>query len=91
VSVEFDVAPKDESPQAEPVIRDADIFEIARNVITETKYRSITNLAGKIARDMMSKYQKLAKAEVAVTRKQLFIPGFIDCSIEKVLLCREDM
>jgi dihydroneopterin aldolase len=89
-TVEFVISPEDESPKAEPVVRDADVYEIARNVMTETKYRSITSLAGKIAHDLIAEYGNATYATVAIMRKQLFIPGNVDYSVSEVSYTRED-
>jgi dihydroneopterin aldolase len=91
VTVEFDGGPSDVDPKAEPFVRDADIYEISRNVVMETKYRSIISLAAKIARDVMNEYAKAASATVAVKRKQLFIPGSVDSSMAEVSYSRADL
>jgi dihydroneopterin aldolase len=91
VTVEFDGDPSDVNPNAEPFVRDADVFEISRNVVMETKYRSIISLAAKIAHDVMAEYVKAASATVSVTRKQLFIPGSVDSSVAEVSCSRADL
>jgi dihydroneopterin aldolase len=91
VTVEFDGAPSDVNPEAEPLVRDADIFEISRNVVMETKYRSIISLAAKIAHDVMTEYARAASTTVSVTRKQLFIPGSVDNSAAEVSYSRADL
>ena len=91
VTIEFDGDPSDINPDSEPFVRDADVFEISRNVVMETKYRSIISLAAKIARDVMTEYAKAASATVSVTRKQLFIPGSVDNSSAEVSYSRADL
>jgi dihydroneopterin aldolase len=91
VTVEFDGDPSDVDSRSEPFVRDADIYEISRNVIMETKYRSIVSLAAKIARDVMTEYAKAAGATVSVTRKQLFIPGSVESSVTEVSYSRADL
>jgi dihydroneopterin aldolase len=91
VTVEFDGGLSDTNPNAEPFVRDADVFEISRNVVMETKYRSITSLAAKIARDVMTGYAKASDVTVSVTRKQLFIPGSADSSVAEVSFGRADL
>jgi dihydroneopterin aldolase len=91
VIVEFDGEPSDVKPHAEPFVRDAEVFEISRNVVMETKYRSITSLAAKIARDVMTSYARAASATVSVTRKQLFIPGNVESSVAEVSYNRADL
>jgi dihydroneopterin aldolase len=90
VAVEFDIDPSEDSPKTEPVVRDADVYEITRNVMLETKYRSITSLAGKIAHDLMAEFGKATKAAVSINRKQLFIPGNVDYGVAEVSYTRED-
>jgi dihydroneopterin aldolase len=90
VTVEFDGGPPDVDPWAEPFVRDADIYEISRNVVMETKYRSVISLASKIARDLMSEYAKASSATVSVMRKQLFIPGSVNASVAEVSYTRAD-
>ncbi|MDR3076653.1 MAG: dihydroneopterin aldolase [Synergistaceae bacterium] len=91
VAVEFDIEPEDDLTRTEPLVRDADMYEIARNVMTETKYRSISCLAGKIAHDLLAEYPKISKAGVSITRKQLFIPGNVDYSVTEVSCTRADL
>jgi dihydroneopterin aldolase len=91
VTVEFDDEPSDVNPSAEPLLRDADVFEICRNVMMETKYRSIISLAAKITRDVMMEYANAANATVSVTRKQLFIPGNAENSVAEVSYNRADL
>jgi len=91
VIVEFDVNPNDDVPNAEPVVRDADVYEITRNVIMETKYRSISSLAGRIARNMLASFGKVTHAKVAIKKKQLFIPGSVESVIVDVECSREDI
>lgn len=91
VTVEFDGDPSDVNPKAEPFVRDADIFEISRNVMMETKYRSVISLAAKIAHDVMTEYAKAAHVTVSITRKQLFIPGSVDSCAAEVSYSRADL
>jgi dihydroneopterin aldolase len=91
VTVEFDGDASDAHPKAEPFVRDADIYEISRNVVMETKYRSITSLAAKIAHDVMTEYAKASGAVVSITREQLFIPGNVDNSVAEVSYSRTDL
>jgi dihydroneopterin aldolase len=91
VTVEFDGDSSDVNPNAEPFVRDADIFEISRNVVMETKYRSIISLAAKIAHDVMTEYARAASATVSVKRKQLFIPGSVENSVAEVSYSRADI
>jgi dihydroneopterin aldolase len=91
-TIEFDMNPasvsqKDEPPQ----IRDADVFEITRNVMMETKFRSISNLAGKLAHDLLDEYAKALSVKICVTRRQLFIPGNVDSSVSEVTYSRSDI
>ncbi|MDR1134125.1 MAG: dihydroneopterin aldolase [Synergistaceae bacterium] len=91
VTVEFDGDPSDVNPKAEPFVRDADIYEISRNVMMETKYTSVISLAAKIAHDVMTEYARAVNAVVSVTRKQLFIPGSVDKSVAEVSCGRADL
>lgn len=91
VTVEFDGDPSDTNPKAESFVCDADIFEICRNVVMATKYRSIINLAAKIARDVMTEYANVTNATVSATKKQLFIQGSVDSSTAEVSYSRADL
>ncbi|MDR0654125.1 MAG: dihydroneopterin aldolase [Synergistaceae bacterium] len=91
VIVEFDDDPSDVDPDTEPFVRDADVYEICRNVVMETKYRSIISLAAKIAHDVMAEYAMAANTTVSVTRKQLFIPGSVENSVAEVSYSRADL
>ena len=91
VIVEFDDDPSDVDPDTEPFVRDADVYEICRNVVMETKYRSIISLAAKIAHDVMAEYAMAANTTVSVTRKQLFIPGSVENSVAEVSYSSADL
>jgi dihydroneopterin aldolase len=91
VTVEFDDDHSNVNPKAEPFVRDADIFEISRNVVMETKYKSIVSLASKIAHDVMAEYASAESATVSITRKQLFIPGSVDSNVAEVTYNRADL
>jgi dihydroneopterin aldolase len=88
--VEFEMAPGDDSPKAEPMIKDADVYEITRNVILETKYKSITGLAGKIAHDLIAEYSKASNVTVSIKRKQIFTSGNVDYAVAEVSCGRGD-
>ena len=89
-TIEFELNPADISPKDEPLIRDADVFEITRNVMMETKFRSISSLAGTIARNMLERVDKVESVTVCIDRKQLFIPGNVDSSVTEVTYTRSD-
>jgi dihydroneopterin aldolase len=91
VALEFEMGFGDDAPKIEPVSKDADVYEITRNVMTETKYRSITSLAGKIARNILARYATITNATVSITRKQLFIPGNVDYAVAEASCSREDL
>lgn len=91
VAVEFDMDLEEDSPKADPLVRDADVYEITRNIMMETKYRSITSLAGKIARDLLGSCKKAAKATVWITRRQIFIAGNVDSCVTEVSYTRDDL
>jgi len=90
VTVEFELDPDGISSKDEPFIRDADVFEITRNVMMETRFRSISSLAGTIARNILDEYKKALCVKVCINRKQLFIPGNVDSSITEVTCIRSD-
>ena len=89
-TVEFELDPADISQEDEPLIRDADVFEVTRNVMMETKFRSISSLAGTIARNLLEEYDKVLSVTVCIRRNQLFIPGNVDSSITEVTVARSD-
>jgi dihydroneopterin aldolase len=89
--VEFDMKAGDDSPKAEPMVKDADVYETTRNVMTQTKYRSITSLAGKIARNLLVECSKASSATVSIKRKQIFISGSVDYAVAEVSCSREDL
>jgi dihydroneopterin aldolase len=88
--VEFEMAPGDDSPKAEPMVKDADVYEITRNVMLETKYKSIASLAGKIARNLLAECSKASNVTVSIKRKQIFISGSVDYAVAEVSCRRED-
>ena len=90
VTVEFGLDPAGISPKDEPLIRDAGMYEITRNVMMETKFRSISSLAGTIARNLLKEYEKILSVTVCINRRQLFIPGNVDSSVTEVTFDRSD-
>jgi dihydroneopterin aldolase len=89
--LDFEMDQNDTLPKAEPVVKDADVYEITRNVMTETKYRSITSLAGKIAHDILTNYPRVDNATVSIAKRQLFIPGNVEKVVEEVSYSRKDL
>ena len=74
----------------EPHIRDAGVYDVTRNVIMETRFRSISSLAIMIARNMMEKFDKALGVVISIKRKQLFIPGNVDSSEIEISYSRAD-
>ena len=91
VSVEFELNPTAISQKDEPPIRDANVFEVTRNIMMENKFRSIADLAGTIARNLLEKYDKALSATISITRRHLFIPGNVDSSVTEVKYSRSDI
>jgi dihydroneopterin aldolase len=91
VAVEFEMDPAKISQKEEPPIRDASIYEITRNVMMENKFRSISSLAGTIARNLLNKYEKALGVTICINRRQLFVPGNLDSSITEVTCTRSDL
>ena len=90
VTAEFELDPAGMSQKDEPMVRDAGIFEITRNVMMENKFRSISSLAGTIGRNMLKEYEKILSVTVCIKRRQLFIPGNVDLSVTEVTCARSD-
>ncbi|MDR2780730.1 MAG: dihydroneopterin aldolase [Synergistaceae bacterium] len=88
--VEFDMTPGDDSPRTEPAVKDADVYETTRNVMMETKYRSIVSLAGKIARNLLAECSKASNVTISIKRKQLFVSGSVDYAVAEVSCGRKD-
>jgi dihydroneopterin aldolase len=91
VEMDFDLSPGDEDSNAEPIVKEADVYEITRNVMTETKFRSVTSLAAKISLDLLGAYARAKNATVSITREQLFIAGNVDNVKTEVSRGREDI
>ena len=89
--LEYDKDPAGLSQKDEPLIREGGVFDVTRNVIMETKFRSISSLAGTIARNMLEKFDKVQCVTICIDRKQLFIPGNVDSSVTEVKFCRSDL
>ena len=90
-AIEFEQEAAAISQKTEPMIRDADVFEITRTIMMENKFRSIADLAGTIARTLMDKYDKTLSTTICITRRQLFIPGNVDSSVTEVKYSRSDI
>jgi dihydroneopterin aldolase len=88
--VEFEMAQCDGSPKAEPTVKDADVYETVRNVMLETKYKSIASLAGKIACNLLAECSKALNVTISIKRKQLFISGSVDYAVAEVSCSRKD-
>ncbi|MDR1915221.1 MAG: dihydroneopterin aldolase [Synergistaceae bacterium] len=91
VSLEFELASDDITPTYEPIVRDGDIYELTKNVMMGTKFRSLTGLALKIAQDILKQFDYTMNVGVAISRKQLFIPGSVDKIVAEVLCSREEL
>ena len=89
-ALEFEVDPVDICQKDEPLIRDAVVFEITRNVIMETKFSSISCLAVTIARNLLEKLEKVMGVTICINRKQLFIPGNVDSSVVELSYTRSE-
>ena len=90
VTIDFGLDPADISEKDEPVIRDAGVFEITRNIMMATKFRSISSLACTIASGLLEQYEKALSATVSINKKQLFIPGNVDSCLTEVEITRSD-
>ena len=88
VTLEFEVDPAGLSQKDEPLSRDANVYELTRNVMMETKFRSISSLAGTIAGKMLDSFDKTVSVTVCINRRQLFIPGNVDASVTEVTYTR---
>jgi dihydroneopterin aldolase len=88
--VEFEMELCDDSPKTEPTVKDADVYETVRNVMLETKYKSIASLAGKIARNLLAECPKALNVTISIKRKQLFVSGSVDYAVAEVSCGRED-
>jgi dihydroneopterin aldolase len=86
----FDLTPDSESPAAESNLRGGEIYELTKNVIMGTKFRSHASLALRLAHEMLSSHKDVTDARVVIERRHLFIPGDVR-SIEAEVFCtRED-
>lgn len=91
VSLEFELTDTPVTPMYEPIVRDAEVYELTKNVMMGTKYRSLTGLALKIAQDILKQFGYAAKASVSICRKQLFIPGSVDNIVAEVSCDRDEI
>ena len=89
-ALEFEFDGSDVSQKDEPFIRDAGVYDVTRNVIMETRFRSVSGLAIMIARNLMEKFDKALGVVVRINRKQLFIPGNVDSSMVEIAYARSD-
>ncbi|MDR1471754.1 MAG: dihydroneopterin aldolase [Synergistaceae bacterium] len=91
VALEFELAGDLLTPTSETIVRDAEIYELTKNVMMGTKFRSLTGLALKIAQDILKQFEYADRASVSICRKQLFIPGSVDNIVAEVSCGRDEI
>lgn len=86
----IEMKPENSGSGFEPSIRGGDIYELTKNVMMGTKFKSHLSLALKIAHVLIEHYDNVTDASVLIERRHLFIAGDVR-SIEAEVTCtRED-
>lgn len=90
VSLLFELHAADVSEDAAALIKGADVYDLTKGLMMGTKYKSRTNLAVRIARELLAKYGHVQEAHVVVSKRHVFIAGDVDFIMAEVFCKRED-
>ncbi|MDR1886235.1 MAG: dihydroneopterin aldolase [Synergistaceae bacterium] len=78
------------SPVNETNFRGGEIYDLTKNVMMGTKYRSHTGLALRIAQDILSHIKEVTDVTVSLERRHLFIAGDVQSIVVEVGCTREE-
>jgi dihydroneopterin aldolase len=81
---------KSSSPSADSNLRGAVIYDLTKNVMMGTKYKSHTGLALRIAHEMLGNITEATDASVVIERRNLFIAGDVHSVVVDVSCSREE-
>jgi dihydroneopterin aldolase len=90
VTLGLDLDSGSESPSAEAMLTGGVIYDLAKNVMMGTKFKSHTSLALRLSHEMIEHLKNVTDATVAIERKQLFIPGEVRSIVVQVSCTREE-
>jgi dihydroneopterin aldolase len=89
-ALEFELTNGDLAPTADSVVKGTDVYDITKNIMMGTKFRSHTSLALAISKELFSHLKQVSAIEVTVGRRQLFISGDVKEILAVVASKRED-
>lgn len=87
VTIIYPLTPDDDTPQSESKVKGAEIYEVVKDVMMNTKYTSRTSLGIEIAKRLFVQFREAAEVGIKITRTTIFIPGSID-SIDTEVWCK---
>jgi dihydroneopterin aldolase len=90
VVLDFDLKPEDIAPSVNSIVNGNEVYDVTKNIMMGTKFRSTTSLALAIAKELLSRFKQVKSADVRVGRKQLFIAGDVKEILAEVSCSRED-
>lgn len=86
-TVIYPLTAEDDSEKAESKVKGAEIYEIIKDVMMNTKYNSRTSLGLEISKRLFVQFREAEEIGIMITRSTIFIPGSID-SIDTEVWCK---
>ncbi|MDR3354509.1 MAG: dihydroneopterin aldolase [Synergistaceae bacterium] len=90
VTLGLELDSKNSSPSVDSNLRGAVIYDLTKNVMMGTKYKSHTWLALRIAQEMLGNLKEVTDVSVVIERRNLFIAGDVQGSVIEVSCSREE-
>ncbi|MDR1483093.1 MAG: dihydroneopterin aldolase [Synergistaceae bacterium] len=78
------------TPHADSILRGAVVYDLTKNVMMGTKYKSHMGLALRIAHEMLGNIKEVTDVTVAIERRNLFIAGDVQSVAVEVSCSREE-
>lgn len=86
----FDLSPKDASESTEQQVRGVAVYDLTKNVMMGTRFKSHVSLALRLAQEMFQNFKTITDVRIAIGRRQLFIAGDVREIVAEVDCKRED-
>lgn len=90
VSILYPLSHADDTPDVHSKIKGAEIYDIVKDVMMNTKYSSRTSLCIEMAKRLYVQFRDANEIGIKITRTTIFIPGSIDSIDTEVWSKRTD-
>lgn len=90
VSILYPLCPEDDSPEVQSKVKGAEIYDVVKDVMMNTKYNSRASLAIEMAKRLYVQFRNASEIGIKITRTTIFIPGSIDSIDTEVWSKRTD-